>query len=106
MAVTHEERSHSAARPHDKMWPGFGGYESGGGVIRQRSWPPDDANAFAPGIAGRRGCNVAAVRPQFMKHNDRNNRALAREARREPNGNAVRRSGRLRGYASWSEDLS
>ena len=69
MAITHEERSHSAARPHTKMWPGFGGYESGGEVIRQRSWPPFDAVATAPGIAGRHGCNVVAASSQFMKHN-------------------------------------
>ena len=68
MAFTHEERSHSAARPH-KMWPGFGGYEEHGGVFRRDSLPPDDADASAPGIAlGHRSCPVGRG-SQFMKHN-------------------------------------
>lgn len=31
---------------------GFGGYEEPCEVVRGDSWPPNDENAFSPGIAG------------------------------------------------------
>ena len=43
-----------AGRPANWLRVGFGGYESHGGVVRLGSWPPDDADASAPGITMRR----------------------------------------------------
>ena len=51
-----------------KMWPGFGSYEEPA-VDRSDSLPPDDANAFAPGIACRGWLKPSAAGSQFLKHN-------------------------------------
>ena len=67
MAITHEERSHSAARPHNKCGRALAVTRAV--AKRHGSLPPNDADASAPGVADRHGFIVTAIRSQFLKHN-------------------------------------
>ena len=52
-----------AGRPANWLMVGFGGYDSPSRVSRKGSLPPDDVNAFTPGITLR--CLAAAEGSQI-----------------------------------------